>query len=156
MHCHNRHLLQQQHHHHHPKKPTPRRSLCPSRSRSAEGGYHYEIDAGIRVDSSSAAVADPAMATTTRRRRRRQRTQSRPRPHRVVSGEGVAGGSSGGIGGVYGLTNYYALDNSAADHAAADEPRSEAAAPSRLQFQMLLADSSDTTSDGDVMDVEMG
>jgi hypothetical protein len=39
-----------------------------------------------------------------------------------------------------------------------DDPSDAATAltSSRLHFQMLLAESSDTTSDGDAMDVEMG
>ena len=131
-------------------KPVSRRSHCPSRSGSAEG---YHEDAGVLSASSS---TDP-IAMAARRRRRRQRTQSRPRPQRMMSGDSVEGGGGSGL---YERTGYYTFENDGSmAHAAAgvgDDPANTATASSRLQFQMLLAESSDATSDGDAMDVEMG
>lgn len=147
MHYHNTH-----HHLLEPRpytKPVSRRSHCPSRSGSAEG---YHEDAG---GPSASSTTDP-ITMAARRRRRRQRTQSRPRPQRVISGDSVGGG--GGSSGLYEVAGYYTFDNDAlmAHTDSVDKPGDVATASSRLQFQMLLAESSDTTSDGDAMDVEMG
>lgn len=74
-----------------------------------------------------------------------------------MSGESVTG--AGSNGGLYELAGYYTFDNDGgamADGDPAHDPGDIATASSRLQFQMLLAEPSDTTSDGDAVDVEMG
>ncbi|CAK7226219.1 hypothetical protein SBRCBS47491_006156 [Sporothrix bragantina] len=129
-------------------KPMSRRSHCPSRSGSAEG-YHHEEDAS--------AIVDP-IAMASRRRRRRQRTQSRPRPRRNLTGDDMSSATDVN-GDVFGVTGYYTFYNSSAAHSstASHEPKSHDAGTrsSRLQYQMMLGESSDTTSDGNAMDVEM-
>ncbi|KAL1902370.1 hypothetical protein Sste5346_001349 [Sporothrix stenoceras] len=131
-------------------KPVTRRSHCPSRSGSADG---YRDDTS-GSPTPSPVTADP-IALAARRRRRRQRTQSRPRPRRMMSGDSVTGVGSSGL---YELPGYYTFDNdnSMAHGDSIDDSGDTATASSRLQFQMLLEDSSDTTSDGDAMDMEMG
>ncbi|CAK7200005.1 hypothetical protein SEUCBS139899_002693 [Sporothrix eucalyptigena] len=138
-------------------KPLSRRSHCPSRSGSAEG-YHHDEDmtsSGImRVDGASSSVVDP-VAMASRRRRRRQRTQSRPRPRRTMTGESMSATNSNHD--VFGVTSYYTLDSGSNGHIGlhVNEPIDATMGPSRPRFQMLLGDSSDTTSDGDAMDVEI-
>ncbi|CAK7209893.1 hypothetical protein SCUCBS95973_000595 [Sporothrix curviconia] len=140
------HLLVQARHY---TKPVSRRSHCPSRSGSAEG-YHLEEE--------DTAGIDP-IVLASRRRRRRQRTQSRPRPRRAITGDSLASAADGDSN-VFGLTSYYMLDNGPAVQpgAASNEskPGEASTCSSRLQFLMLLGESSDPTSDGDSMDVEMG
>ncbi|CAK7265125.1 hypothetical protein SEPCBS119000_001350 [Sporothrix epigloea] len=141
------------HHHHyiHARycaKPVSRRNHCPSRSGSTEGYYHEE-----KANLDLATLA-------SRRRRRRQRTQSRPRPRRANTGDSVSSASKGHSN-VFGLTtSYYTLMNSSITRLDADGDDATAmdtgTRSSRVQFQMLLDASSDTTSDDEDIDVEMG
>ncbi|CAK7273561.1 hypothetical protein SEPCBS57363_005713 [Sporothrix epigloea] len=137
------------HHHHfiHSRyytKPKSRRSHCPSRSGSIERFHHEEKD-GYDL----AALA-------SRRRRRRQRTHSRPRPRRANTGDSMSSATKD----VFGLTSYYTLFNSSLTRLTAAHNDSVTSDPcsksSRVQFSVMLGDSSDTTSDGEDMDVEMG
>lgn len=74
----------------------------------------------------------------------------------MMSGDSNQGGGSGN--GLYELAGYFTFDNDGptSHPETGDDPGDTITGPSRVQFQMLLADSSDTTSDGDAMDVEMG
>ncbi|ERT00898.1 hypothetical protein HMPREF1624_02132 [Sporothrix schenckii ATCC 58251] len=155
------HAMMMQHYIHHallaPPRPhaktASRRGHCPSRSGSAEG-YHDDTS---DLPAASSLTIDP-IAMAARRRRRRQRTQSRPRPRRVMSGDRIGDGGGPASNGLYELAGYYTFDHGgpAAHAEAIHVPGDTTAATSLVQFQTLLAESSDTTSVGDAMDVEMG